>query len=1120
MLSNLFVGDEMFVLFVSRSEKKAQETVRRILDNYADRIGNDVWRTVITQEGLDAVRAVLRKNATKNMAVACHWIRSRRQSEILWIVGRRECFNEEGIVPIGTTEKNLAHNEWQNDWQYFNLVKDFTALAALFHDLGKTNDFFQKKLNSRKPIADPVRHEWISCKLLEIMSGADEEQWLKDLAIGKWDEQDLLSRIHSLSEDKWKQKKQNGPVIGILQWLILTHHRMPNLIKEKRIGAEGTGITTFESMLQSIQVNWGYETETQASSKDLEQCFQFTKGLMGKKCTVWYKNVQKWSKRLLKDYSRLKQIWKEDHADKETSPLRLIVHQARLCMMLADHYCSSCDKDAENQKQFYQNDIWANTTPNGQKKQLLEEHLVGVMRQALKIAWNLPGFTNHMERAYDIRALKNRSPKPFHWQDKAVDKIIEARKQSDTQNTFFVVNMASTGCGKTFANAKIMKAISPDQESLRFVLTLGLRTLTLQTGDEYKNRMQLSQQDLAVLIGSRAVMELHKKDQNQENCGENEPLLPEKLNWFDTNNEEQLAFLNLFFDERKAAFSLKNKEFLYKPILVTTIDHMMSATETIRGGRYILTCLRLLSSDLVIDEIDDFGPGDLIAIARLVHLAGMYGRNVLISSATIPSDLAEAMYRSYQDGLKCWNSFHSENRQCISVICDEFRTMTEPMKARDAYQHLHVRFIEKRVESLIRQPVKRRGYIAPAADVSIDGGTAEEKYFDSIRRQMLRLHESNHVIDEKTGKKISYGVVRMANIAPCVALSQYLLKCDLPNDTAIRFMTYHSRQILLLRHLQEKYLDKILNRKKEKSDRVQLNDPVLRNHIDQVEEKNILFVVVATPVEEVGRDHDFDWAVVEPSSYRSIIQLAGRVRRHRPNRENLPENMAIMEYNIRGIRNRERAFIRPGYEEGKYILESHDLCKILDEKKLENRIDAIPRIQKNSPLEPTKRLIDLEQAVMKDLNSKSDEGPQCINGWNEECWWMTGLPQQINPFRRNTMKEVEITAYYDAGKVAFCESDGIKYNECTMKYGIQDAPDFSEDMKKRFWIRREYLDALRTTTGGNIGLGDEEYEKKLRETSERYGTLSMPVSDDSNEHWLYSDQFGLYRKDSQEVQHG
>lgn len=80
----------------------------------------------------------------------------------------------------------------------------------------------------------------------------------------------------------------------------------------------------------------------------------------------------------------------------------------------------------------------------------------------------------------------------------------------------------------------------------------------------------------------------------------------------------------------------KDKQFLYAPVLACTIDHLMAATETKRGGRYILPSLRLMSSNLVIDEIDDFTGDDLIAIGRLIHLAGMLGRKVMISSATIP----------------------------------------------------------------------------------------------------------------------------------------------------------------------------------------------------------------------------------------------------------------------------------------------------------------------------------------------------------------------------------------------------------------------------------------------------------------------------------------------------
>ena len=58
-----------------------------------------------------------------------------------------------------------------------------------------------------------------------------------------------------------------------------------------------------------------------------------------------------------------------------------------------------------------------------------------------------------------------------------------------------------------------------------------------------------------------------------------------------------------------------------------------------------------MSSDLVIDEVDDFTGRDLIAIGRLIQLAGMLGRKVMISSATIPPDLAEGYFNAYRAGV-------------------------------------------------------------------------------------------------------------------------------------------------------------------------------------------------------------------------------------------------------------------------------------------------------------------------------------------------------------------------------------------------------------------------------------------------------------------------------------
>ncbi len=97
----------MMVTFVSQCEKKALSRTRRVLDAFANRIGDNTWQTIITEDGLIAVKQLLRKTVTKNTAVSCHWIRSRSRSELVWIVGNRNKFNKEGVVPVNSTSKEL-----------------------------------------------------------------------------------------------------------------------------------------------------------------------------------------------------------------------------------------------------------------------------------------------------------------------------------------------------------------------------------------------------------------------------------------------------------------------------------------------------------------------------------------------------------------------------------------------------------------------------------------------------------------------------------------------------------------------------------------------------------------------------------------------------------------------------------------------------------------------------------------------------------------------------------------------------------------------------------------------------------------------------------------------------
>ena len=177
----------MNIMLVSQCRKGALAETRRILDQFAERRGDQVWQTAITQAGLETLRRLLRKSARKNTAVACHWIRGLNHSELLWIVGDRSSFNEQGAVPTGSTKMDMLKAGSENNWHNLCLIRLLAGLAALWHDMGKACAAFQKLL-SRRPAPNErfqqkYRHEWVSLRLFQAFVGADDDAtWLKRLA--------------------------------------------------------------------------------------------------------------------------------------------------------------------------------------------------------------------------------------------------------------------------------------------------------------------------------------------------------------------------------------------------------------------------------------------------------------------------------------------------------------------------------------------------------------------------------------------------------------------------------------------------------------------------------------------------------------------------------------------------------------------------------------------------------------------------------------------------------------------------------------------------------------------------------------------------------------------------
>jgi len=1131
----------MMVTFVSQCEKNALKKTRRVLDAFANRIGDNTWQTLITEDGLLTVKKMLRQTASKSTAVSCHWIRTRSRSQLLWIVGNKKQFNTEGHVPVNRTEQSLLNQEYEGSWKYLPLIKSFAALAALLHDWGKATQLFQDKLNpesKHKFQGDPLRHEWISSLLFTALvktsnQPENDQGWLEPLLSKALDEQKLKTFIQQIRKDS-SPLTDLPDAAAVLVWLILSHHRLP-LPQDATQYADRTN-TSPQDLLKKITAQWGYENcfDKAEFKQRVEHCFVFPEGLLSAS-SRWLQELSFWARNLQNNLPLFA-------AAIQDGSWRSIAHHVRLCLMLGDHYYSSRDNAAD---WITSVNLYANTGRDDQQqihlKQKLDEHLVKVAEVAVNTAKLLPFFESEPPAALEIDQLKPPKNPPAHikenygWQDKAVTTIKLYRKETENKiSGFFAVNMASTGKGKTLANAKIMQALSEDQESLRFILALGLRTLTLQTGDEYRDRIGLSDEQLAVLIGSRAVLELHKgqntprpkeeQDSAFEDSGSEsqEPLLEpqeeidwgsEENNWQDLLPEEELTTV---------LTSPKDRALLYAPVLACTLDHIITATETKRGGRYILPCLRLMSSDLVIDEIDDFTGEDLVAIGRLIHLAGMLGRKVMISSATIPPDLALGLFAAYQQGWKVHAASRDLSSQIGCAWIDEFKTqvitVSQSTEAAQHYQAHHQAFIDKRVAKIKGQVVKRKAGILPLPAPDEKEGR-QNQYFHAIQQAICTKHHQHSSLDIETGKRVSFGVIRCANIPPCIALTEFLLEADWPENTDVRVMAYHSQQVLLLRHVQESHLDAVLKRK-EKSGEAPLafKNSVIRQHLDATDATNVIFILVATPVEEVGRDHDFDWAVIEPSSYRSIIQLAGRVRRHREAPPDFQHpNIALLQYNWRGYQGYEKdVFSKPGYESGPWQMKSKNLSDLVDEKQLLKSVDAVPRIlkRKKEDYPPSEWLDALEHFVTERTlgthfllgqatGKASATSPKELWGYTSGYWWMTALSQHFNRFRRSE-PNIKLFLVVDArGRQEFqlYDTKNLAWVVIEKEFGITHQP-ISETASKRLWLSRDYASEVEKFS--------EKYEGNLTRTSQRFGEISLSHYQEGNQ-YQYNDQLGLIK---------
>lgn len=948
----------MNVLLISQCNKNALKETRRILDQFAERCGDKVWQTAITSEGLTTLRKLLRKRARKNTAVACHWIKGRNRSELLWIVGNAAQFNDKGTVPTNMTHRNIVRSDDENDWHSGQLIHLLTTLAALFHDMGKASKAFQDRLLGNLEGRNLYRHEWVSLRLFEAFVGTeDDDSWLTRLENLTPEDDEwitLLKRdgIDSLKEQDLYPFANLPPLAAAIGWLILSHHRLPALpvrddnLQQKWVGAR-TSLNTgnIPELPMDISAGWNERVEEKPGNEVIPY-WQFPDGLP--------MFMDAWQTRARRAARQLKSL----HHPILPMASPYVMHLSRMALMLADHHYSSLTNDGRLRGPWSSR-LFANTDRHKERCQSLDEHLLGVTRTVGDIVHRMPDMARSLPRIARHKGFSRRSKDSrFRWQDKAFDLATSLRSCSHDHG-FFGINMASTGCGKTIANGRIMYALNDPEIGARFSIALGLRTLTLQTGQAYRDKLGLDSDDMAIRVGGSAVRSLYEHAQSTWNGSESrEELLDEQSHVLFDGQLDEHPLLS------RAVRDPDSRSLLSAPVLVCTIDHLMPATESLRGGSQIVPMLRLMSSDLILDEPDDFGLEDIPGLTRLVYWAGMLGSRILLSSATLPPTMLQGLFSAYHEGRAEYQRHRGVPGIPVAPCCawfDEYGCSQVQCADSTAFTSAHDSFAQERAARLKKQDVLRSAYLASLVSSSSRAEDITHALGHVLLTQSKALHDNHHSIDPVSGKRVSFGLVRMANIEPLVDLAQWLYRSERLSNFHIHLCVYHSQFPLLLRSRLESTLDHVLDRHDEYA---VFDFPDIRQRIDQCDMQDQLFIVLGSPVTEVGRDHDYDWALVEPSSMRSIIQLAGRVRRHRHTAVSTP-NIALLSTNIRHLKKSMPAFYRPGFE-SEPLLASYQLESLLREEEY-TCIDSRPRLIPAEPLTPTQRLADLEHSQLGQL---------------------------------------------------------------------------------------------------------------------------------------------------------
>lgn len=802
--------------------------------------------------------------------------------------------------PTGSTQAaTLAASDPLPTSSVGALLDTLTPLAALFHDLGKLCLQFLRKLTAVHPTGERIRHESLSYLMLEhwmhrhpdwlsvlcerpallsemvdktgrLVIDADIERRLRHGT-----QADCETLAQELAERLLKSlARGDDPVRDGLLWLVLTHHHSIAAVP----AAEGRWLDARPSLVAQMNPALPFDDANLQAARGAPWAD-----------AAWLADVQQQARiisHVLREAPELSATLRANpHAH-----AALLALVARPQLVLGD-YIASSRKTASGctarRKIAHANSI---RTEHGRRVlgDTLPEHLRKA-GQATRRVSDAYGQGSQAFGALSLKAvpgLQPDAPVPvaFAWQQRAAQTV--ARVPDIAARPFFAVLASATGSGKTFAGPKVLAAASGG--ALRVTCALGLRSLTLQTGRAYVKDMGIPQDRTATVIGDALYARLSGEDEHAAQGSESLALGDELLVLGQPDIARAAQALGVSRDEAESVFgSSKTLQLLAAPVLTCTVDHVMAASVMDAASNARLM-LRLATSDLLLDEVDNYSYEDLQALGRLVYAAGVHGRRVVLMSATVSSAVVTELYRQWLNGIACFQWRTGDDTAPVLALVSD-RLACRIVQRADAEQ----------ADSAVRGFYEEMCRVRDKPWVLAEFMGLEKtlvKTFERLYQKALSLARKHRTRRDGHSQTFSAGVVKFNQVAWARAFTEYVhWRRAQEGEPSVKVQCYHARMPMALLSRVEKQLLAVLVRK---DPQAVFTAASLADWPAGATGERVL-LVVTTSLPETGRDHDYDWAITEPSATRAHVQLAGRLLRHRRWRAHPSPNFVILERTLR-----------------------------------------------------------------------------------------------------------------------------------------------------------------------------------------------------------------------------